>query len=71
LRLAFCLCFSPLVLLISEHVLKKLLAWGTSQIDEAPRQKLEVVLEESHVYRARLDRVLPKNSAEITWRIEP
>jgi hypothetical protein len=43
---------------------KKLLAWATGQIDEALRQKLEFVLEENRVYRALLDRVRPKNSAE-------
>ena len=32
---------------------KKLLAWATGQIDEALRQKLEFVLEESHQYRQR------------------
>ena len=41
---------------------KKLLAWATCQIDQALRQKLEFVLEENQVYRARLDRVLSKNS---------
>jgi hypothetical protein len=55
---------------------KKLLAWVTGQIDQALRQKLELVLEENRVYRALLDRhsprfrlfppnlVLPKNSAD-------
>jgi hypothetical protein len=48
-----------LALLISDHVLEKLLAWVTGQIDGDLRQKMEFVLKENHVDRALLDRHSP------------
>ena len=43
---------------------KNLLAWATSQIDEALRQKLEFMLKENRVSRALLNRHSPH------WRLQ-
>ena len=43
---------------------KKLLVWATGRIDETLRQELELVLEESRLYRALLDRHSPH------WRLQ-
>jgi hypothetical protein len=39
---------------------KKLLAWATGQINQAPRQKLEFALKENRVCRALIDRHSPR-----------
>src|ERR1039458_3958173 len=43
---------------------KTMLAWGTGQVDDSLRHKLEFVLEENRVYRALLDRHSPP------WRLQ-
>ena len=48
---------------------KKLLAWATGQFDEALRQKLEFVLEETRVYRALLERHSPQAALPAAARV--
>jgi hypothetical protein len=47
---------------------KKLLIWATGQIDKTLSRKLEFLLEENRVYRARLDQHSPHSHLQDDWR---